>query len=310
MKTFFLGTFRAHKHALDFCLNQLAKGPLASFMLIAVIGLAFSLPACLWVIVDNGKRVTEGVQNNTQMSLFIKASLSDQQVKILVDQVREHSGVQFANYISPEQGLQTLEEQTGISGVSSLLSDSPLPAVIEVHPERLSSEKVKRLYAELKVLDGVDFAKMDWQWFERLSSLLVFLSKTCRGLFVLYALAVLLVVGNSIGLLVYHSAPEIEIFKIVGASDRFVRLPFLYLGCVYGLVGALLAWFIVDMEVAWVQTAAYRLSQVYHSPFKVHGLTLAQGSGVLFMGIFLGYLGARISVWRQLSLFCRSVETV
>jgi cell division transport system permease protein len=295
--------FSNHLHAFSFSCKQLLGKPVASLMTIAMLGVAFSLPACLWVILTNAKSVTQGWQHTTQMSLFLDKSLSRESERNTLKIVRAYQGVQFANFISPKQGLQTLEEQTGMTDVSALLDKNPLPAVIEVHPEDIQSVALKKLFESLKNIEGVSFAKIDMQWLERLDSMIKIAEHLSSALQLLFGLAVLLVVGNTIRLAVQNRHKEIEVLKLIGATNQFIRRPFLYFGLIYGFLGALAAWLVVNALVGWVSDATEHLAKLYHTDFHLQTLGVTYGFSLLGMGLLLGFLGARLAVSRQIKAF-------
>lgn len=295
--------FFNHLQALRFSLSQLVSKPIATLMTIAMLGIAFSLPCCLWIMIANAKTVTQGWQHTTQMSLFLDTSLSREAAKETLQVVRQHQGVQFANFISPEQGLQTLEEQTGMIEIARLLEKNPLPAVIEVHPQDINSERVKQLFNSLKNTNGVSFAKIDMQWLERLDSMINIAENLSVALQVLFGLAVILVVGNTIRLAVQNRRQEIEILKLIGATNRYIRRPFLYFGLLYGLMGALTAWMVVDGLVLWLSGATARLADLYHTRFYIKSLDFHHGLYLLGLGLLLGFIGALMAVTQQIKTF-------
>lgn len=295
--------FVNHLQAIRFSVSQLLSKPIASMMTIAMLGVAFSLPCCLWIIISNAKTVTQGWQHTTQMSLFLDTSMSREVAKQTLQEVRAHQGVQFANFISPEQGLQTLEEQTGMIDIARLLEKNPLPAVIEVHPQEVNSERVKQLFNALKEINGVSFAKIDMQWLERLDSMIKIAENLSVALQILFGSAVVLVVGNTIRLAVQNRRQEIEILKLIGATNQFIRRPFLYFGLIYGFLGALAAWIVVDGLVVWVADATAHLADLYHTRFYLKSLDFYNGLNLLGVGLLLGFIGALIAVSQQIKTF-------
>ncbi len=293
----------SHFHAFTFSLKQLKQTRLSSFMTVMVIGVAFSLPSCLWVILSNAKTVTRNWQHTTQMSLFLQKAISQEQEQVLLKRVRANRYVQFANYISPKEGLRTLEEQTGMIDVLEKLHENPLPAVIEVHPVFKSSKKVEHLVKELESYDGVDSVKIDMQWLLRLDSMVVLAEHGATGLMALFAMAVVLVVGNTIRLNIQNRRKEIEVLKLIGATNRFIRRPFLYFGILYGFLGAMTAWVVVGLFVAWVKGAALHLASLYHADFVLKALGTSSALYLLVGGMFLGFLGARIAIYKQIKAF-------
>ena len=291
--------FRSHKQSLFFSLQQLKTLPVASFILIVVVCLAFSLPISLWVISNNAKQLTNNWQRSAQISIFLDAELSDDKLNNLLNKIRNFDEVDYANYISPARGLMQLEEQTGMDDVSLLLAKNPLPAVIELHPKIQTKGKLDKLIEHFEGLDGISQVKIDMQWVMRLKSMLDFAAKAASGLMVILCFAVILVVGNTIRLTIVNKQKEIEVLKLVGATNAYIRRPFLYFGFIHGLLGALLAWVFISLLLIWLQFAVSNIAKLYYTHYDLAGLSITGGLILLFLGSILGILGAFISVARQ-----------
>lgn len=293
--------FLAHKQALIMSIKQFRSSFLASMVLIVVIGIALSLPICLFVASNNAKVISKGWPYSSQLSVFLDKDLSQQDTEQFLTKVRTNKLVAFANYISPKQGLQTLEQQTGMNDVSHLLSKNPLPAVIEVHPVVIRKNEIENLYVELKKIKGASQVKMDLQWLMRLESMLELAKQTASGLMILLCFAVLLVVGNTIRLAVINRRKEVEILKLIGATNAYIRRPFLYFGMIYGFLGALLAWLGITCVIFYLQYAATKLASLYYTHFELIGLSFSDGGLLLIVGTSLGFIGSYLSVWQQLN---------
>lgn len=302
MLTSFQAYTRAHKQALQLSFNQLCQVPFASFILVAVIGIALSLPMGLWLISINGKAVIKRWHVSPQISVFLE-NMPEKDSKALLDNLRKMPQIAFANYISPSQGLQQLEEQTGMDDVSRLLEQNPLPAVIELHPMDVSKIKIDSLVAEVKKLKGIEQVKIDLQWLMRLESILNLAERALTALMVVLCCAVLLVIGNSIRLAIFNRKKEVMVLKLIGATNGYIRRPFLYFGFIHGLLGAGLAWFVVSLFIGWLQSAALKIADLYYIHFELLDLSFINGLLLLGLGSFLGLLGSYISVWRQIRTY-------
>ncbi len=291
---------RSHRNALLLSFSQFRQSMLSSSLLILVISIAFSLPIALWVLSINAKAITNTWPHSTQLSMFIDKTLVAEETTRLLTAVRQQPLVAFANYISPEQGLQTLEEETGMDNVASLLSNNPLPAIIEVHPTTLNQTSVEPLLTVLSQMKGVSQVQMDLQWLLRLDSILTLAQKGVMGLMGLLCAAVILVVGNTIRLAVINREKEIEVLTLIGATNAYIRRPFLYFGGLYGLLGALFAWLGLSVLMLWLQQSVSNIARLYYTHFHLIGMSLSQGLILLLLGGGLGYLAAFFSVSQQL----------
>lgn len=293
----------AHTNALRFSLSDLAKKPFATFLTVMVIATAFSLPTALSLLVKNAETVAGRMRHSVQISVFLSPALSREDEQSLLKRVRGHREVAFANFISPAAGLTQLEEQTGMTDVVSMLDKNPLPAVIEVHPRQVSQQSAKHLLGELKLIKGVEQVKLDLQWLQRLQSVIHFLWQFEWILFVFFASAIFLVVGNTIRLIIHHREREVEVFSLIGATPRFIRRPFIYSGIVYGFLGAFVALLMVEGFAYWLEGQAQIFARLYYQSLHIQSLSFQVVTGLLFTGAFLGFLGARLSLHRVINFY-------
>ncbi len=293
-----------HLHALVASLGQIWRAPIASIMTIGVIAIALALPMGLYVLLQNAKFVSQGWDEGAQISLFLKMDVSDQQAQALLAEVKDNKAVANANYISPADGLKEFEQQSGFGDVLKQLHDNPLPAVIVVHPAATldTPEAIDNLLQELSHLPEVENAQLDMQWIKRLYALINLAQHGVYALGCLLALAVLLIIGNTMRLAMQNYRSQIEVYKLVGATNAFIRRPFIYNGMLFGLFGAVLAFALVYVLLMSLSGSVARLSELYNVNFAIHGINIQSLIGLLASGIVLGFLGSRLSVGRQLKM--------
>ncbi len=287
-------------------LGQFMRHPLAGLMTLVVIGIALALPTGLFVLLDNVQNVSDGWTETTQVSLYLKMDVSQNQAEDLMNQLRNQPDIAAVHYISPAQGLKQFEKNADFGKMLGDLPSNPLPGVILVMPavNVATPEAVTNLVNTLQRLPEVDTAKLDMEWVKRLFALINFGKRLVYALACLFGLGVLLIIGNTIHLTTQRHKQEIEIYKLVGATDGFVRRPFLYTGILYGLLGAIIAWFFVSGLLWLLQAPSTRLASLYNSNFHVQGLS---GSGIitlLIVGVLLGLGGSWMAVRKHL----RSIE--
>lgn len=294
--------FARHAQALIGSIGSLVRTPLASFMTVAVIGITLALPAAMFVAVDNIVQLSSGWEGPGRISLFLKRNVSDASAHKLADQIRRRKEVAKVEFISREQAFAEFKRQSGFGDALETLERNPLPTVLIVHAASGANQPsvLDALARELRRLDDVDLAQLDLEWVRRLHA---WLDVVERGLVIvggLLAVAVLLIVGNTIRLAVLSRRDEIEVSKLVGATDTFIRRPFLYSGLVQGFTGALLAWALVEISLLLLSGPIGELAGLYGSHFSLGGPTLAGSVTLLCSGAALGWIGARIAVGRHL----------
>jgi cell division transport system permease protein len=294
---------RHHRHVLGSTLLQLARAPFAAAMTIGVIGIALALPTGLYVVVDNLQRMSQGWDTGGQISLFLKRDATDAVIDKLTERVRRTRGVARVEYVSRTQALAEFKKLSGFGEALNALDRNPLPAVLIVHP---SSDQgpaaVQTLLQNLRALEPVDSAQLDLEWVQRLHALLGVAQRAVWALSALLALAVLLTVGNTIRLSVVNRRDEIEVMKLLGGTDTFIRRPFLYSGAIHGLLGAVVTWFILAMVQLFLAEPISNLAASYGSELRMEGLTLEATGILLAGGGLLGWLGSRLVVGRHLRM--------
>ncbi len=287
--------------AADAC-GRLCGAPLASALTVAVIGIALTLPATLAVIVENTRLAARGFDAALDVSVYLKGGLPEAESRRLASRVAGRADVQTTRYVSPDEGLQEFRQWSGLGATLDVLGGNPLPGAIIVRPRATASDPaaIDRLVADLRGLSAVDQVQFDGLWVRRYSSVIDAIARVAQILGGLLAGAVLLIVGNTVRLDVAAHRNEIEILKRLGASDRFVRRPFLYGGVTYGLLGGLVSTLLVELLVVAGGGPVGRAAAAYGSLYKV-----AAPSGPLVLlllggGPLLGWLGAYATTTRQL----------
>ena len=283
-------------------LAKLAVAPLSSFMTAAVIAIALALPAVLHVFLDKVQSLSGSWRDSAQISLFLNKGLSDEAAADFAAELRGWDQIASVRHISPGEALREFAEVSGMGDALALLDENPLPHVIVVTPTMAykGPAEVKALTAQLQEELQVDQAQMDLEWLERLHGLLVLADRVVAVLGSLLAAAVLFVIGNTIRLAIQNRRDEIEITKLIGASDAFVRRPFLYSGFWYGLLGAVMAWGLVNLLLVLIDDPVRHLATLYGSEFRVGLVDIGTTLSLLIGGPLLGWLGAWLASGRHI----------
>ena len=295
-----------HAYALVYSLGQITRTPLSSMMTVMVIGITLALPTVLYVALQNTQQLTAGLDNVAQMSLFLKKEAREQSATDLAGQLRHNPDIATLEVITPEQALEEFRHSSGFADALRVLDENPLPFVLVITPATANPGAVARLQATLQKLPEIDFVQLDMQWVQRLYAALGIVQRSVIILAGLLGLGVLLIVGNTIRLGIHSSRDEITITKLMGATDAFVRRPFLYAGTWYGVLGGLLAWLLVSVVLALLAEPVQHLSTHYGSQFALGGLDASGTLQLLLIATLLGLLGSWLAVGRYL----RAVEPV
>ncbi|MGB7903777.1 MAG: permease-like cell division protein FtsX [Steroidobacteraceae bacterium] len=294
--------FERHVQTLVGSLGRLWQQPFATMLTIVVIGIALALPACLHVLVQNVRVASGGWNSALDISVYMKPSASLDQAKRAAERIRQRRDVDEVTLIEADAALAEFRRNSGFGAALDALKDNPLPHALVVRPdaEFREASRVQALSNELKKIDGVDIVQLDTEWVSRFNAILDVIR---RGVFlaaVLFALGILVIIGNTIRLDIENRRGEIEVTKLVGGSDAFVRRPFLYNGVWYGLAGGLIAGLIVATVVAVLSAPVQRIAGLYGSKFELQGVGFIGWVALLLGGALLGWLGSFIVATREL----------
>ncbi len=310
-KRSFLGM---HWLAFSHAGKELFRSPVSSLMTALVIAIALSLPTAFYVLIKNVRTATVGWDNHAQISVYLSSSVAQQKVQQLLQQIKEFEQVKAVRYISPAAGLKQFKSESGLGDLVDQLPKNPLPGVILVEPNvdramtafpeapvTSQSYQLSGLISQLKLLPGVDQVDLDVAWVKKLYALLAVGDRLTIALALLLGLGVLLIICNTLRLMLQATTERIEVYYLIGASHAFIRRPFLYIGLLYGLIGAVFAWMITSCFFYALHGAVTHLAILYQSDYRL--LTLSQTeTGCLFIAsCFLGMLAALIAVKTYLS---------
>lgn len=296
--------FSHHLSALLSSAGRLMRSPLTTLMTLIVIGIALALPASLFLLLENVKHLGQNWDESSQISIYLKTNISPAQTQSLLTHLKKQSGIAQVKYISPQQGLAELQNQPLLQNDVSSLTANPLPGVILIEPDQSvqSPQALDDLVQQLKLLPQVDLAQLDMQWIKRLFAILDLLKHLVFALGFLLGAGVLFIIGNTIHLNLQKYQREIEIFKLVGATDGFIRRPFLYAGLWYGLIGGLFALLLVTLLMFGLANPVHTLANLYNSNFHLQSLTLSSATILLLTAIVLGIMGAWLAIGKHLKI--------
>ena len=302
LKKLFSVWLMQHAQACVFSLGQLWKNPLNALLTTAVVGIALSLPAGFYLLLENFQRVASSWDNGAEITLFMKQGVSEERILEISGNIREYPNIREVRYVSAEEALRDFQSQSGFDNTLVLLDENPIPALLLIQPAvgEMADSESSKLMTTLRELEEVDSAQFDKQWIQRLFAIIEIVRKAVLLLGVMLAMAVLLIVGNTIRLAIYNRKSEIEVNKLFGATDAFIQRPFLYSGLFHGLGGSILAWALLSFSLQLLESPVSRLAQLYSSGFVLQGLSAKGLAGLFVAGALLGLVGSWTSVKRHI----------
>lgn len=290
----------SHKASFLDSALRIARQPFGSFFTCLVIAVALSLPMGLTLLLNNLNQLGASWQQAAQISVFFQLNTTDQQAQQLLADLEAHNGIADVQWISREQALQDFSSFSGLGQVLQELPDNPLPSSLLITPTQVDPEELQDLVHSLENMPHVQQVQLDLQWVERLATMLKLGERFIFALTLLLLAALLLVVGNTIRLHIENRRIEIEVVKLVGGTDGYVRRPFLYMGALYGVGGGCLAWLLLVLGFAWLNESVVELASLYASDFRLAGVPLEDGFSLLIGAVLMGFIGAWIAVARHL----------
>ncbi|WP_406665049.1 permease-like cell division protein FtsX [Gallaecimonas sp. GXIMD1310] len=294
--------FVRHLQQATSSLGELWHSPMASLLTVAVLGFSLTLPATFYVLLKNVEAVSGQFHQAAQISLFLKDSVSDDDAAKATTRIGLYPEVAKAKLITRDEALSEFRQKGGFGQALDYLDNNPLPNVIVVTPTERNSgpEAAKRLMDKLSQEREVAQGRLDVDWLKRLRALVTVGRDGVTLVAVLLLITMVLVVGNTIRLMIEHRRESISVMKMVGATDAFVRRPFLYTGFWYGLAAGVLALLLVSLGVMWLESSVAQLMDLYGSEFTLASLSGGDMLAVLALSVLLGLSGAYLAVWRHL----------
>ena len=295
-----------HLQALLGSLGRLARSPLSTILTLLVIALALALPTSLRLLVANAQLATGNFANAVDVSVYLKTDVPLAKAQQLAQAAGQRADVAAVTVIPADKGLEDFRTYSGFGEALQALKENPLPHVLHVRPraEDVSAVALESLRRYFSAWPEVELVQVDSEWVMRFNAILEVLRQLLLIAAALLGLGVLAVIGNTIRLEIQGRRAEIEVTKLVGGSNSYVRRPFLYTGVLYGVGGALLAWGIVAIAVAVLGDSVATLARLYGSRYVLRGPSRDDIGILLGAGAVLGWLGAWISAARHL----RSIE--
>ena len=284
-----------------FSLGKIYQAPATTIMTVAVIGITLSLPGGFYLFLKNIDAMSGDFRSTSQISLYLDLQVSEKRGRALEKQINNDPAVQSTQFISRDLSLEEFRQNSGFGKSIDTLSSNPLPHTIIVEPAEADSFEVRNLLNSLQAIPEIEIAKLDTEWLERLYTIVEIAKRGVIIVTVLFACAVLLIIGNTIRLDIQNRYQEIIVTKLIGATDAFIRRPFLYGGIWYGLFGGIISWLIVEIGYLSISGPLQRLNLLYQSELNLITFSLHDFILLLTSSTLLGLTGSWIAVARHLN---------
>ena len=297
--------FVHHSGCLYESLLRFSRTPTSSILTTMVLAIALALPGGSYILSQNLLDLSKHWDTDTQMTLYLSQDIDDRSAALFSEQIAKDPRFRRVKFLSRAHALDEFRQMTGFQDALEHIVDNPLPAVIVITLfPNLSTQALADARIELLGKPQVELVQLDLEWVKRLRGIIAIIQRTVIIIAVILAIAVILVVGNTIRLEIESRRDEIVITKLFGATHAYIRRPFLYDGLWFGLIGGILACLLIMMALWLLSGPVVRLISLYDSGFSLTYPGIGFIIGIMLCGGGLGYLGA----WSAVSQHLHKIE--
>ena len=291
-----------HLQVFFYSLGQLWRSPWGTLMSVAVIAISLVLPTALYLALEVVDDLSGQWHSGAEISLYLHADVSDQAANALAKKITLRAKVVSVDYVSATAALEQFRQKSGFGAALDLLDKNPLPGLLRVLPRdnQLSAAEAQKWLQAFSALPEVDQAEYDYAWVQRLQAMVQIGQRLGVIFSILLGGGVVLIIGNTIRLAIFSRRQEIEINKLIGATNGFIRRPFLYSGMQQGALGGLLALAMIYAALSLLAPAVSQLAGSYQSEFALQVVGWVELLLLPLLGGALGWAGAWLAVGRHL----------
>ncbi|HBO18505.1 MAG TPA: ABC transporter permease, partial [Methylophilaceae bacterium] len=279
--------FTSHYHMFLKALQRSHASMLSTLMMFLVIGITFILPSISFLVVQNLKSISETIQHESQISVFLKKEIPVDVKNKIEKELKSRSEINSFHFVKKEEAWPKLQKSMGFNDSNNGLSENPLPDAFFISPNTINPNQVADLKSFLDKLDGVDQVVVDTGWVKKLNSILHLANKAILLASILLTSMLVVVIGNTIRLQMTSHHEEIELSKLIGATNQFLRRPFLYSGFIYGLGGGLTAAIALKLIVIFLNQTIVEVEALYGAQFVIIDLSLLQYLSIIGSSILI-----------------------
>ncbi len=291
------------KQVLNLVIQRMLDKKLSSLLIMLVIGIALCLPAAMFTVVHQIQNTLGASEHPPEISLYLKMDVDEPSKQAIEQHLKQHPEVAKFRFVSKTTAWQSLQQQSTQKEAADALNINPLPDAYFVIPKHIDSGRIQNMQKEMQSWHGVDVAQLDSKWLARLNTILALAKNVSYLMMLLFSVALLAVIANTIRLQFVTHQAEIEVSKLIGATPWFIRRPFLYAGTLYGLGGAVFGYLLWLSAVLMFNLSIAEIADLYASQFHLSLPGITALMLLLVTGGLLGWLGAFASIQRSLSYF-------
>lgn len=279
-------------------LGGIVRQPLPTLLTVTVLGITLALPIALHLLTHNLKLVSSEWQGKPQATVYLSKQATDQDISRLDNWfATQRSWIIDVQFVEAATALEEFKTMTGLAQALDVLDENPLPDMYILQmPETLPVAEYQQQLIQLEQDESVEQLKYDLEWVQRLQAILKLSEYTVWMIAGLLGLGALLIISNTMRLSIANKTDEIIIINRVGATNTFIRRPFLYSGFIQGFLGSLLALGLIRAGMNWLNEPVRHLATLYSSDYQLATLPMTMEIGLLLTGGLLGWIASWITV--------------
>ncbi|MBU3909146.1 MAG: permease-like cell division protein FtsX [Gammaproteobacteria bacterium] len=286
----------AHWNACRRALARLAAAPLNTLLALLGIGVALALPAGGHLLLTHLSALTRSASPTPQVTVFLAVDAERKLSQGVELRLQGLSGVAKTQMLAREDTLTRMKATEGLADAIAALPKNPFPDAIVVTPADDSPAAIERLATIVRQWRDVEHVQIDADWARRLHALVRLANTGVLLLATLLGIGLVTITFNTIRLQVLSRQSEVEVSRLLGATDAFIRRPFLWYGGMLGLLGGAMAWLIVSAATLWLRLPVAEIARLYGLDLMLTLPTAAESAVLLGGAALLGWLGAALSM--------------
>ena len=270
-------------------------------MMIIVIGITLCLPSTGLLLIENAGQISQNIEHEAEISIFLDRSVSKDQIDFIDLSLEKNSLIKKIHFEPKLIAWEKLQSKLDVA-VSSSVSNNPLPDAFFISLNTLDEIKIQKLLDSLDGIDGIDSVTVDGNWIKKLRIGLSLIKLSVFFIAALLIIVLLVVIGNTIRLQTLTYKDEIEVSKLIGATNAFIQRPFMYTGILYGLGGGIITISILKLSVLGLNATLIKLASIFGTNIIFQDLPLRFYLYIVILAMLIGlissYISARNSIQR------------
>lgn len=290
-----------HSQAMKLVLSRMRNNKLSTLMICLVVAVAMSIPGLFYVGVDHLSILTNHMQDETEISLFLKLDASADTLAEIDKLLAKNDAIKQFRLVTKDDAWKKLKSQSDANNAVYQLTKNPLPDAFFIQAKSTDPEALEKLRNELQNIKGVEQALLNTEWAKRLATILTLGKKIILFIAILLAIALLVIIGNTVRMQILTQKDEIEVSKLMGATTSFIKTPFLYAGILYGLFGGLLAILMIAGVIEIFNNSVVQISRLYNSDISLSLFNTNLFFTIIGSAILIGWVGSYLAVIRSIA---------